>query len=232
MPEPTLNPPLSVDPLSYWAPYFTYFPALSRYIPLGDYAKRVRPRACVLGASDGKFALPLLRAGWEVVGVETDETFLDGGVLDLVDGPHEIVGLRKRLADEGLEDRCTIVEKDYMTLEAAGDFQFVMGSGLWSMPPNRGHSMQALFDHAMGMVAPGGVFFADYLVGLTPEDQACGYYPGVEELGGIVARDGWELFENVDLGIYGESHVGLEEWHYHRYAAVIAHRFPAPPAAG
>ncbi|MFD4668827.1 hypothetical protein ACFWNN_03780 [Lentzea sp. NPDC058450] len=232
MPEPTLNPPLSVDPQSYWAPYFTYFPALSRYIPLGDYARRVRPRACVLGASDGKFALPLLRAGWEVVGVETDETFLDGGVLDLVDGPHEIVGLRKKLADEGLEDRCTIIEQDYMTLEASGDFQFVMGSGLWSMPPNRGHSLQTLFDHAMGMVAPGGVFFADYLVGLTPEDQACGYYPGIEEMGGIVARDGWEVFENVDLGIYGESHVGFEEWHFHRYAAVIAHRFYTPPAAG
>ncbi|ATE55772.1 hypothetical protein [Actinosynnema pretiosum] len=228
--DPTLNPPLAVDPGSYWAPYFTYFPALSRYIPLGRYAQAVRPRACVLGASDGKFALPLLRAGWEVVGVETDELFLDGGALDLVDGRHEITGLRKRLADEGLEDRCTIVEQDYMTLPADGAFQFVMGSGLWSMPPNRKHTMQALFDHAMGMVAPGGVFFADYLVGLTPEDRACGYYPPVAEVDGMIARDGWEVFENVDLGIHGESHVGFEQWHYHRYAAVIAHRFHTPVA--
>ncbi|MCX2731440.1 class I SAM-dependent methyltransferase [Saccharopolyspora sp. NFXS83] len=228
--EQTLNPPLEVDRGSYWAPYFTYFPAMSRYLPTGAYAQQVRPRACVLGASDGKFALPLLRAGWEVVGVETDELFLDGGELHLVDGRHEVVGLRKRLADEGLEDRCTIVEQDYMTLPADGGFQFVMGSGLWSMPSNRHHTLQALFDHAMGMVAPGGIFFADWLIGLNPEERACGYYPGLDEMERIVARDGWEVFENADLGIYGESHVGFEQWHYHRYAAIVAHRFHA--AAG
>jgi hypothetical protein len=53
----------------------------------------------------------------------------------------------------------------------------------------------------------------------------------VDEMGAVVARPGWEIFENVDLGIIGESHVGLEDWHYHRYAAVIAHRFPSPAAA-
>ncbi|MGH3858693.1 hypothetical protein [Actinokineospora sp.] len=221
------NATLEPDQESYWGPYFTHFPALARYIPLGAYAERVRPRACVLGVSDGKFALPLLRAGWEVVGVETDSLFLDGGVLELVDGCHTVTGLRERLAAEGLEDRCTIVERDYMTVEPAGDFQLVMGSGLWSMPPNRVHTMRALIDQAMAMVAPAGIFFADYLVGFTPEDKTCGFYPSVEEMGRIVARDGWEVFENVDLGVYSESHLGWEEWHCHRYAAAIAHRFPA-----
>lgn len=221
--------PLEVDSKSYWAPYFTYFPTLARYIPLGAYAKRVQPQACVLGVSDGKFALPLLRAGWRVVGVETDSLFLKGGSFDLVDGHHDVIGLRQRLSDEALEDRCTIIENDYMSMEPGGDFQLVMGSGLWSMPPNRVHTMQALFDHAMAMVAPGGVFFADYLIGLTREEQACGYYPSVEEMDTIVARQGWQVFENVDLGIRGESHLGYEQWHYHRYAALITYRLPAEP---
>ncbi|WP_326770618.1 hypothetical protein OG978_43540 (plasmid) [Streptomyces sp. NBC_01591] len=224
---------LEVDRKSYWGNLFTYFPALSRYIPLGDYAVNVRPRACVLGASDGKFALPLLRAGWEVVAVETDALFLDGGSFDLIDGHHEVTGLRQRLASESLEDRCTVVEQDYMTLPADGGFQLVMGSGLWSMPPNRVHTLQALIDQAMGMVAPGGIFFGDYLIALNDEERACGYYPKTDEMEKIVSRPGWELFENADLGIYGESHLGYEQWHYHRYAAVIAHRMPLPsvPAA-
>lgn len=219
---------LDVDHESYWGPYFSYFPALARYIPLGDYARRNHPRACVLGASDGKFALPLLRAGWEVVAVETDELFLDGGGLDLSDGHHDIVGLRRRLAAEGLEERCTIVEQDYMTLPAQGDFQLVMGSGLWSMPPNRVHSLQKLVDHAMDMVAPGGIFFGDYLIGLNDDEIACGYYPETNEMDKIVDRPGWRIFENADCGIYGESHLGYEQWHFHRYAAVISYRMRAP----
>lgn len=67
--------------------------------------------------------------------METDALFLNGGEFDLVDGHHEVVGLRQRLASEGLTEGCTIVEQDYMTLPASGDFQLVMGSGLWSMPP-------------------------------------------------------------------------------------------------
>lgn len=228
LPESPLVPDhvLDVDRKSYWGPYFTYFPALARYIPLGEYARRTRPRACVLGASDGKFALPLLRAGWDVVGVETDQLFLNGGELDLIDGHHDVIGLRDRLASEGFEDRCTVLEQDYMTLPAEHDFQLVMGSGLWSMPPNRAHTLQALIHHAMDMVAPGGIFFGDYLIALSDEERECGYYPGTAEMSRIVTRPGWELFENADLGIHGESHLGYEQWHYHRYAAVISHRMP------
>lgn len=225
-------PSLEVDRGSYWGPYFTYFPALSRYLPLGDYARRTRPRACVLGASDGKFALPLLRAGWEVVAVETDDLFLNGGELDLIDGHHVVTGLRERLATEKLEDRCTVVEQDYMTLPAEGEFQLVMGSGLWSMAPNRAHTLQALIDHAMAMVAPAGIFFGDYLIGLNDEERECGYYPETDVMEKIVDRPGWTVFENVDLGIHGESHLGYEEWHYHRYAAVITHRMPLPRETG
>ncbi|MFE2015286.1 hypothetical protein [Streptomyces sp. NPDC059491] len=219
---------LDVDHKSYWGRYHSHFPALSRYIPLGEYAHRVRPRACVLGASDGKFALPLLRAGWEVVGVETDDLFLDGGELDLADGHHDIVGLRDRLAAEGLEDRCTVVEQDYMTLPAMGDFQLVMGSGLWSMAPNRAHSLRSLIHHAMDMVAPGGLFFGEWLIALNDDERQCGYYPDTAGMAEIIERPGWEVFENADLGIYGESHLGYEQWHYHRYAASIVHRMPPP----
>ena len=220
------EPVFEVDRTSYWGSLYTRFPALARYIPLGQYAERNRPRACVLGISDGKFGLPLLRAGWEVVGVETDLLFLNGGHLELMDGVHQVTGLRQRLSDEGLEDRCTILEKDYMTLNHTEEFQLVMGSGLWSMPQNRNQTLQALIDKAMSMVAPGGVFFADYLIGLTPDDRSCGYYPDIEEMGEIVEREGWIILENEDFGIRSESHVGLEEWHLHRYAAVTVHRFP------
>jgi len=219
---------LDVDEKSYWGPYYSYFPALARYIPMGEYVRRVRPTACVLGASDGKFALPLLRAGWKVVAVETDALFLNGGEFDLVDGHHEVVGLRERLAAEGLAEDCTIVEQDYMTLPASGEFQLVLGSGLWSMPPNRAHTLEALIHHAMDMVASRGIFFGEYLIGLNDEERTCGYYPPREEMDRIVDRPGWQLFENADLGIRGESHLGYEEWHYHRYAAAIVHRMPLP----
>lgn len=217
---------MDVDTRSYWAPLFTRFTAIDRYIPVGAYARTNRPRACVIGASDGKFALPLLHCGWQVTAVENDALFLNGGTLELADGTHETPGLRRLLAEDGLAGRCDIIEADYMTLPAArGDHDFVMGSGLWSMPPNRHHSLRDLIHRAMDMVAPGGIFFADYLLPFTPEERTQPHYPEVAEMAEIITRPGWTTFENQELGIYGESHVGYEEWHYHRYAALVAHRF-------
>jgi hypothetical protein len=217
---------LAVDPESYWSPYFTYFPVATKHLIQQDRFPENR-QACVIGGSDGKFVLPLIRDGWHVTTFEIDKLFLNGGTLTLRDGDRKIHGLRQRLESERLEDRCVILECDFMESPRSDSFDFVMGSGLWSMDENRAHSLSELVDAAAELVAPEGLLFVEYLIATTEADRESGYYPEPAEMAKIIDRAGWSIVENVDLGRKGESHVGLEDFHYHRYGAVVTRRSAA-----
>jgi SAM-dependent methyltransferase len=207
---------LEVDPESYWAPFTTHFPALARYVEPGH------ETACVLGASDGKFAIPLAKAGLDVTGVDLDEVFLFGGRVPTADGPLAIKGLARRLADEGLEARCRIVVSDYMEWDTPETFDVVVTSGSWSMPENARHSLGALVQRAQDLTAPGGLLFADYLAEL-PGEQTGEHYPPITRVLGFFS-DGWEVLESADLGLREERHYDKPERHHHRFAAVIARK--------
>jgi hypothetical protein len=211
---------LAVDEESYWAPYYTAFPLL------GDHLETEAPgdrAACVIGASDGKFVTPLLRLGWRVVAIELDDVFLDGGTITLKSGEVRITGLRQRLRDLAL-DRCEIVRQDYMVWPPTELFQLVTTSGLWSMPENRHHTLADLVRRQQGLVAKHGLLFADYLMATNAEERATGFCPEVDEVAEMFPRPEWQLLLNAEMGRLGESHLGWEEWHEHRYAAVIARR--------
>jgi hypothetical protein len=208
---------LEVDPESYWAPFTTHFPALGAYL---------EPRhrsGCVLGGSDGKFVLPLLKAGLEVTAVDVDETFLFGGSLSTPEGELEVKGLTARLAEEGIADRCSIVVSDYMEWRSEVSFDVVLTSGSWSMPDNRRHSLASLAGRAQALTAPGGVLLVDYLAEL-PESQTGEHYPPPERVRALFGDDEWEVLEDVDLGLREERHYDKPELHSHRFAAIIARR--------
>ncbi len=219
---------LDVNRKSYWGDLLLS-QALARYIPLGEYARRVQPRACVLGVSDGKFALPLLRAGWQVVGVESDDLFLNGGELDLVDGrARDIDGpapTARRRGPGGPVHRGGAGLVACLP-RATSNWYWAAACGR-CRPGTEDHAMEALVHHAMDMVAPGGLFFGEYLIGLN-DDSESGYYPTATEMEPVVTPARLGLFENADLGIRGESHLGYEQWHYHP----VRGRHSPPHAAG
>jgi hypothetical protein len=208
---------LEVDTDSYWAPFLTYFPAL------GTYLDARHESACVLGASDGKFVVPLLRAGFQVTAVDTDEVFLFGGSAGLTRSGLTLKGLVTRLAEEDVTDRCAVVVRNYMEWKPPQTFDIVVTSGLWSMPQNHRYSLAELVGRAQDLTASGGILFADYLAEL-PEEQVGEHYPALTQVSHLFGTGGWELLESVDLGIHGESHYDKPEWHYHRFAALIARK--------
>jgi hypothetical protein len=62
--------------------FFPQFLAVLREQPAAD------PTTAVIGASDGKFVLPLVHAGHYVLAVERDRTALYGGLVELPGGAH------------------------------------------------------------------------------------------------------------------------------------------------
>ncbi|QUQ65332.1 hypothetical protein [Kutzneria sp. CA-103260] len=216
---------LDVDPTSYWSPFYSHFPHLDRYLPRYESGPDA-PTACVIGASDGKFVTPLTTRGWQVIAIELDPVFIDGGVVELRTGPQPITGLRPRLRETATEDRCRVVGEDYMLWRPETPCDLVISSGLWCMPQNRAYPLAELVGRQQSYVAPGGLFFADYLIATNAEERALGVCPEPEELAELFDAALWRVELNTDLGLIGESHLGWEDWHEHRYGAVIATRLP------
>ncbi|CAM5729687.1 hypothetical protein SANTM175S_01851 [Streptomyces antimycoticus] len=73
----------------------------------------------VVGASDGKFVLPLAAAGYRVVAIERDPVALYGGEVILPGDTHaHAVGLIDRLKLEGFNDRVQVVEEDFLQADS------------------------------------------------------------------------------------------------------------------
>lgn len=98
---------------SLWEHTLTFFPQF-----LATLRERVAPDAtvAVVGASDGKFVLPLAAAGYRVVAIERDAVALHGGAVHLPgDSQAHALGLIDRLKLEELHERVEVVEDDFWT---------------------------------------------------------------------------------------------------------------------
>lgn len=214
---------LTVDPKSYWADLPSSFDRLGEQVSNIE-RRTANPRAVVIGCSDGKFAVPLAQRGWDVTGIDTDPTFLYGGHITLRTGRRPIQGLLPRLRELGIEDRCRVVETDYMHWDEPGRYDMSIISGLWCMPVNRVYPLADLVGRQQDMVSPGGIFFADYLIATNDEERDTDHCPDPAEVAALFPGTDWVVESNDDLGLHTESHLGWEDLHTHRYGAVIARR--------
>ncbi|MFD0393587.1 hypothetical protein ACFQ3Z_18605 [Streptomyces nogalater] len=97
---------------SLWEHTLTFFPQF-----LAVLRERVAPDStvAVVGASDGKFVLPLAAAGYRVVAIERDALAVHGGEVHLPgDNQVHAMGLTDRLKVEELRDRVQVIEEDFL----------------------------------------------------------------------------------------------------------------------
>lgn len=105
----------SLQTQSLWEHTLTFFPQF-----LVTLRERVAPDAtvAVVGASDGKFVLPLAAAGYRVVAVERDALAVHGGEVRLPgDSQVHAMGLIDRLKLEELQARVQVIEEDFLAGE-------------------------------------------------------------------------------------------------------------------
>jgi hypothetical protein len=97
---------------SVWEETRTFFPLF-----LSAVLRRELRSVCVVGASDGKFVLPLARQGLHVLAIERDPLPVEGGSV-VMPGPVETImpGMRRRLADERLSDKVEIVQANLLSM--------------------------------------------------------------------------------------------------------------------
>ena len=104
--------PAEMRTSSLWELTLSFFPQF-----LAALKEHTSPGAsvAVVGASDGKFVMPLAAAGYRVIAIECDPLALHGGEVRLPgDTTTQAMGLIARLKAEDLHDQVQIVERDFL----------------------------------------------------------------------------------------------------------------------
>lgn len=208
--------------VSVWQATRTFFPLFVEHL-LQAGARSV----CVVGASDGKFVLPLARHGLTVRAIERDPLALNGGPITLP-GPvaGSMNGLRQRLILEGLSERVEVIQADLLDL---GDLDLSPVDAVWtscSWHYSVNHR-RPLADFVAAMQAlcrtDRGLFGAEYMQPVHPRHLTIEHYPETGELRRYFA--GWDVvWETYTPPFVEEPHVEQLEPHVHRMGLLIADR--------
>ncbi|MFI2204720.1 class I SAM-dependent methyltransferase [Streptomyces sp. NPDC020192] len=204
---------------SLWQETRTFFPLFLSLIK-----ERGAKSVCVVGASDGKFVLPLVRRGIRVVAIERNTTALNGGPVVLPGGVESTMsGLRKRLAEEGFSNLVEIVEADILDLTAELEpSDAVWTSCSWHYSINHRRPLGEFVATMKSLCRPhGGVFGAEYMMPVEPRHLTLEHYP--EEGGMRHHFPGWTIdWETYTPPFLEAPHVEQLHQHVHRMGLIIA----------
>jgi SAM-dependent methyltransferase len=206
---------------SVWEGTLTFFPLFQALI-----REREVQTVCVVGASDGKFVLPLARQGVRVVAIERNQTAIDGGSV-ILPGPVETTmpGLRKRLAHEGLTGRVEIVQADLLALtEPIPPVDAVWTSCSWHYSDNHRRPVADFIGVMRQLCRPGGgVFGAEYMMPVEPRHFTIEHYLSEGCVRAFLSDWGIE-WEAYTPPFVEAPHLEQLSEHVHRMSLIIATR--------
>jgi len=205
---------------SVWQETKTFFPLfLNRLNALFPQPGRI----CIVGASDGKFVLPLAEEGWRVVAIEVDGTALYGGSVEFPGvGQQEMSGLVRRLRLENLEQYVEIVNDDFLACNLPSSCSAIFTSCSWHYSRNHRRPVREFIERMQTTVGYGGIFYAEYMMPCEPWHKGKEHYLKEGDLRRCFAND-WEVLEEFYTVPFAEkAHVGNLVDHIHRMGFFMA----------
>ncbi|MDT3400356.1 SAM-dependent methyltransferase [Streptomyces sp. B1866] len=210
---------------SLWEHTLTFFPQF-----LAALQARPCPDAtvAVIGASDGKFVLPLAAAGYRVIAVERDPIALHGGEVRLPGGAiSHALGLTDRLKLEGLDDRVQVVERDFLDAAPLDTLcDAVWTSCSWHYSANHHRPLADFVARMQLMVRTDGLFGAEFMMPVEQGHHLIEHYTSPEKLSSCFTGV-WDVLLTLRTGEFAErAHVGQLHDHTHRMGLLLAARTP------
>jgi SAM-dependent methyltransferase len=212
---------------SLWEHTLSFFPqylaSLNEYTSPGA-------TVAVVGASDGKFVLPLAAAGYRVIAIERDPLALHGGEIRLPgDISARATGLIARLKAEDLHDRVEVIERDFLAEGPCCDpCDAVWTSCSWHYSMNHHRPLAEFTARMRQLVRPGGVFGAEFMMPTEQRHFLTEHYTSPERLSHHF-MGGWTIALTLRTSEFTErAHVGKLHDHTHRMGLLIALREPTP----
>jgi SAM-dependent methyltransferase len=215
---------------SLWEHTISFFPQY-----LASLKEHTSPGAtiAVVGASDGKFVLPLAAAGYRVVAIERDPIALHGGEIRLPgDISARATGLIARLNAEDLHDRVEVTERDFLADgPCCGPCDAVWTSCSWHYSMNHHRPLAEFISRMQQLVRPGGVFGAEFMMPTEQRHFLTEHYTSPERLSHHFTGE-WTIVLTLRTSEFTErAHIGQLHDHTHRMGLLIAQR-ESIPASG
>lgn len=178
----------------------------------------------MVGASDGKFVIPLARSGRRVIAIERDHQAIHGGPADLPGkGAGEALGLLERLALEGLSDRVDVLDRDLFDVDPLPSCSAVWTSCSWHYSINHTRPLHDFIGRLRAICEPGGLLGAEYMMPVEPRHTTIEHYLDEGDIRDYLT--GWEiLWETYTPAFIEDAHIGQSAPHTHRMGFVIATR--------
>lgn len=207
---------------SVWDETKTFFPLFvsrieSIAVPPG--------KICIVGASDGKFVIPLDERGWHVIAIEVDQTAVYGGFVEFPKGKQRrMAGLLHRLKVEGLDSRVEVILGDFLSHELLEKCLGVFTSCSWHYSRNHRQPLKEFVEKMQAAVAPSGVFCAEYMMPCEPRHLGIEHYVKERQLP-MYFQNGWDILEEFYTPIFPEkAHVGTVVDHIHRMGLLMVQK--------
>lgn len=212
---------------SSWADTKTFFPLLLSALE----RKGIVGRACVVGASDGKFVLPLAEKGWQVAAIDNDPVALFGGQIEFPKGKfHETAGLQGRAHEHGLVSQIELILADMYEFDSQDQFDAVFTSCSWHYSKNHDRPVRDFVHKMQQRVVVGGIFCAEYMMPVEAKHFDFEHYMQEGQIRQYFSRNEWEIVEEFYTSPFREkAHMGNLEDHVHRMGFLMAHK-KLPPA--
>ncbi|GAA2129145.1 hypothetical protein GCM10009760_00060 [Kitasatospora kazusensis] len=212
---------------SLWEHTLTFFPQF-----LAALKEHASPDAtvAVVGASDGKFVLPLAAAGYRVIAIECDPLALHGGEVNLPgDVNAHAMGLIDRLKLEELYDRVQVVEEDFLNAEPLDMLcDAVWTSCSWHYSANHHRPLAEFVARMQLLVRAGGLFGAEFMMPVESRHRLVEHYTSPEKLSRHFTS-AWNVLLALRTAEFTErAHLGRLQDHTHRMGLVLAARTPNP----
>lgn len=205
---------------------------------------------CIIGASDGKFVMPFLRSGMQVVAYDLDDSAINGGMKefpierdDIVAAEYtpnpdrnpiyvrvpseerEILGLKKRVEIEKLTANLSIVIDNFYKNPPKKTFDAVFTSCSIPYPCNFDMSISHIINVIQKSVTPGGYVYMDYMMPLEDcHTWRPKHYLRRGEIKKYFDNTEWKLISLYEMKkpVFEAAHVDRPEDHFHRFGYILA----------
>lgn len=192
---------------SEWEEIRTFFPLFMALMATEGPAS-----VLVVGASDGKFVLPLAAQGVAVTALDVDEEAL-------LTGPKS---LSRRAAAQDLAMQVECVHGDIRDIDL-GEFDAVWTSCSWHYSRNFDRPLSDFIDAIKRHTRPGGILAAEYMMPLEVRHLAAEHYLEPGEVWSYIGS--WQRLWDAYTSVYFEdSHPGQPSRHVHRMGLAIARK--------